>query len=219
MSLFHICLLNRCFLSAGSPTSSQKKSRVVEALCIHLCQKHSVSKRQVKAGKVTCTTRWKLVISNYNSIQARILNTSALEGTNLILYNLETTLIKWYKDDVRRNEIRMLLQDLPPSHMLHCLCKSKKRDSPITKGTRNLHPLFRYSLQLTCTTFASKDTTNLHPLFPFCCYSLRRTCITFASKDTTNLHPLFPFCSYSLHLTHFSHFMYFTFTTNTGTRR
>ena len=40
---------------------------------------------------------------------------SALEGTNLIPYNInETTLIKWYKDSVRRDDIRMLMQELPP---------------------------------------------------------------------------------------------------------
>ena len=75
-----------------------------------------MAKREVKAGKVKCTTRWRLVISDYNSIRARLLNTSALEGTNLVLYTInETTLVKWYKDDVRRDEIRMLLQGLPPS--------------------------------------------------------------------------------------------------------
>ena len=41
---------------------------------------------------------------------------TALEGTNLILYNInETTLIKWYKDDVQKDKIQMLLQGLPPS--------------------------------------------------------------------------------------------------------
>ena len=56
-----------------------------------------------------------MVINDYSSIQARLLNTSALEGTNLVLYPInQTTLVKWYKDDVRRDEIRILMQGLPP---------------------------------------------------------------------------------------------------------
>ena len=64
---------------------------------------------------MVCTTRWRLVISDY-SIRARLLNTTALEDTNLILYHInETTLITWYKTDMWRDEIRMLLQGLPSS--------------------------------------------------------------------------------------------------------
>ena len=115
------CLFNRCFLSAGSPASSPAKSRVVEALCILLCQRHSISKREVKAGKVVCTTRWRLVISDYNSIRARFLNTTALDRVNLVLFTInETTRVKWYKNDVRRDEIRMLMQGLPPSQPQLC---------------------------------------------------------------------------------------------------
>ena len=70
----------------------------------------------MKGGKVVCTTRWRLVISDYNSIRACLLNTTALEDTNLILYHInETTLITWYKNDMWRDEIRMLLQGLPSS--------------------------------------------------------------------------------------------------------
>ena len=114
-------LFNRCFLSAGSPASSPAKSRVVEVLCILLYQRHSISKREVKAGKVVCTTRWRLVISDYKSIRARLLNTTALDGVNLVLFTInETTLVKWYMNDVRRDEIRMLMQGLPPSQPQLC---------------------------------------------------------------------------------------------------
>lgn len=83
------------------------------------------------------TTRWRLVISDYNSIRARLLNTSALEGTNLVLYNInETTLVKWYKNDVRRDEIRMLLQGLPPSqHQL-----TAEEDLPPAKELPSVPP-------------------------------------------------------------------------------
>ena len=67
------------------------------------------------------TSRWAMVISDYNSIRARLLNTSALEGINLALFSInETTLTKWYKDDVRRDEIRQLMQGLPPQEKPLC---------------------------------------------------------------------------------------------------
>ena len=51
----------------------------------------------------------------YNGVRARLLNSQArLEGTNLALFNIETTLIRWYKDSVRRDEIKLLMQGLSP---------------------------------------------------------------------------------------------------------
>uniref|UniRef100_A0A8C4R2N2 Uncharacterized protein n=1 Tax=Eptatretus burgeri TaxID=7764 RepID=A0A8C4R2N2_EPTBU len=101
--------MKRCFLSAGSPASSPSKSRVVEAVCIHLCDKFSTP--QKKGGYVS---RWKLIISAYNGIRQRLLNSEdLLEGTDLILLVInEATLTKWYKDHTRRGEIKMLMQGL-----------------------------------------------------------------------------------------------------------
>ena len=92
------------------------KSRVVEALCLLLCEKFPQSRREVHAGKPSTTSRWKLILSEYNSVRARLLNSQALlEGTNLMLYAInETTLIRWHKNSVRRDEIRLLMQGLSP---------------------------------------------------------------------------------------------------------
>lgn len=108
------CLsLTKCFLSAGSPASTPAKSRVVEAVCILLCQKYRQSKREVDSGKITYKSRWKLIISEYSSIRARLLNSPVLEEINLMLYSInQTTLVKWFKDEVRRQEITLLMQGL-----------------------------------------------------------------------------------------------------------
>lgn len=109
-------LLLRCFLTAGSPASSPMKSRVVEALCLLLCDKYPHPRREIRGGKSVYTSRWKLILSEYNSVRARLLNSQALlAGTNLMLYTInETTLAKWFKASSRRNEIKLLMQGLSP---------------------------------------------------------------------------------------------------------
>ena len=54
------------------------------------------------------------MLSEYNSVRARIQNSQRLlEGTNLMLYTInQTTLVRWYKDITRRNEIKFLMQGL-----------------------------------------------------------------------------------------------------------
>ncbi len=89
--------LHRCFLSAGSPATSPSKSRVVEALCILLTEKHPSPRRHSSPGQRRMfTSRWNLVLSDYNSIRTRLFNSQALlEGTNLALYAInETTLVR-----------------------------------------------------------------------------------------------------------------------------
>lgn len=108
--------LYRCFLSAGSPASSPSKSRLVEAICIRLC--HSITQPQKdrsSRGKERQTSRWKLILSAYNGVRARLFNSQALlEGTNMVLFTInETTLLRWYQDSTRRREVQMLLQGLP----------------------------------------------------------------------------------------------------------
>ena len=95
----------------------------MEALCILLCQKFPHPRREVNAGtgRPVYTSRWKCILSEYNSVRARLLNSQALlEGTNLVLYTVnETTLLHWYKNSVRRDEIKLLMQGLSlPQHQL-----------------------------------------------------------------------------------------------------
>ena len=111
----HLCGC-RCFLSAGSPASSPTKSRVVEAQCVLLCEKYPHQCKEMHRGKATYTSRWKLVLQKYNSVRARLFNSQALlEVTDMMLYSInETTLVKWFTDSVRRNEIKLLMQGLSP---------------------------------------------------------------------------------------------------------
>lgn len=90
--------LYRCFLSAGSPATSPSKSRVVEALCILLTEKHPNPRRHSSPGRRRMfTSRWNLVLSEYNAIRTRLFNSQALEGTHLALYAInEATLVRIY---------------------------------------------------------------------------------------------------------------------------
>ena len=77
------------------------------------------------SGKVVYKSRWRLIISEYNSIRARLLNSPVLEDTNLMLYSInETTLIKWFKNEVRRDEITLLMQGLSPPQQPLCAAES-----------------------------------------------------------------------------------------------
>ena len=105
--------LNRCFLSGGAPACSPSKSRIVEAILIHLLEDITQPRREVdERGKNKYTSRYKLVLSAYNSIRARVLNSDILmQRTNLMLVNLnEFTLLRWYKNSIRRDEIKLLMQ-------------------------------------------------------------------------------------------------------------
>ena len=106
-----IVTMKRCFLSGASPALSPSKSRIVEALCIHLSNDITSAKTTTKDGNRSFDSRWKLIVKEYNSIRARLFNSALLENTDLTLYNInETTLRLWFKDQVRRQEILTLLQ-------------------------------------------------------------------------------------------------------------
>ena len=109
----------RCFLSAGSPASCPSRSRVVEALCILLCEKYPHPRkerdsqgRRAYTSRYVCMyvhkahlhvfhalhlnmyfmhfiCRWRLVISDYNSVKARLFNSQTLlDAMNLTLYTI-----------------------------------------------------------------------------------------------------------------------------------
>ena len=86
------------------------KSRIVKAVCILLCQKHPESQRTSGAGKAmllvkllnvggqrrTYLSRWKLILSDYNALRARLFNSPGLleEPVPLALYTInQTTLV------------------------------------------------------------------------------------------------------------------------------
>ena len=113
VELFFIFPSHRCFLSAGSPALSPSRSRVVEAICLHLIQKHPQPLREVLAsGKKHTTNRWRLILASYKDITARLFNSQALlSDTGLALYSLnETQISLWFKNKTRREEVVTLLQ-------------------------------------------------------------------------------------------------------------
>ena len=110
-----VCLpFFRCFLSAGSPVSSPARSRVVEAICIHLCQRHPHARKEVCGERPRHNSRWKLILQDYSRVHARVTNSLALlEGTNLQLFTInERTLMAWHKNTTRVQEVSMLMQGL-----------------------------------------------------------------------------------------------------------
>ena len=89
-------LPHRCFLSGGAPASSPSKSRVVEALCIHLCEKYPTGRKEsVGSGRPKIISRFKMIVTEYHMVRNRLLYSEALlEGTNLVLYSInEYTLV------------------------------------------------------------------------------------------------------------------------------
>lgn len=84
--------LCRCFLSAGLPVSSPQKSRLVKALCVLLCEKHTQGRKTRDGRQMSC---WRLVLSEYSAIRAQLMNSQALlEGSSLALYAInQTTLV------------------------------------------------------------------------------------------------------------------------------
>ena len=105
-----LCYYFRCFLSAGAPAVSPTCSRIVEALCVKLCKRHPVAKHDDSRY----LSRWRLIISDYEAIRTRVLNCMELvDETTLTLPHInETTLIRWFKNTTRRNEVSTLLQGL-----------------------------------------------------------------------------------------------------------
>ena len=103
MTYYVYIICCRCFLSGGSPASSPSKSDKIREprRCPNV------------GGRVQYTSRWKLVLSEYSRVQARLFNSQALlEGTNMVLFTInETTLVRWYKNSTRMNEIKLLLQE------------------------------------------------------------------------------------------------------------
>ncbi|KAJ7384065.1 hypothetical protein OS493_024079 [Desmophyllum pertusum] len=100
----------RSFVTAGQPALSPSKSRVVEAICVHLCD---VCTERRATTQDTYQSKWKEVIKKYNELRHTIANSRLCKETSLQLYCInETTLSKWFKNKERVDEVKMLLQGL-----------------------------------------------------------------------------------------------------------
>lgn len=93
-----------------------------------LCETITQPHRERHYGQRECyTSRWKLILEEYNCVRARLLNSAALlEGTDLALFPInETTLVRWYKNTTRTNEVKLLLQGRSlPGSQLSCASDS-----------------------------------------------------------------------------------------------
>ena len=108
-----IVQMKRCFFAGAFPALSPSRSRLVEAICIYLCEEiSSASTKQNIDGSRNYHSRWRLILKSYNTIRARLFNSRTLmDQTNLTLFNInETTLRLWFKEKTRREEVLMLLQ-------------------------------------------------------------------------------------------------------------
>ena len=111
-----VVAMKRCFLSAGAPSLPPSRSRLVEAICIRLCNEFTGSRTEIGVdGRKTFISRWKQVVSAYNNIRARLFNSQALlNNTGITLFNVnETSVSLWFKNKTRREEILTLIQGRP----------------------------------------------------------------------------------------------------------
>ena len=134
----------RCFLAGGSPASAPNNSRLVEVICIRLCELHATAKREVASnGRVYYTSRWRLILAHYNRIRARLLNSRALlTGTDLSLFPLnEVTLKRWFKNAARRNEITLLLQGRQLPEVAESTAKTLPAREPPHSAVLPQHPV------------------------------------------------------------------------------
>ena len=69
------------FLSAGAPASSPAKSWLIEAICNLLCEEFPVARKSRAARQRVYTSQWRLVMSAYNAIWIRIMNSETQCGS------------------------------------------------------------------------------------------------------------------------------------------
>ena len=108
-----VVAMKRCFLSAGAPSLPPSRSRLVEAICIRLCNEFTNSRTEIGVdGRKTFISRWKQVVSAYNNIRARLFNCqNLLSNSGITLFNVnETSVSLWFKNKTRREEILTLIQ-------------------------------------------------------------------------------------------------------------
>lgn len=106
----------RCVLaSSGSPAQWPDCSRLVESICVKLCNIHKSPKKQ---GPYSLT-RWTLILTDYSKIRQLVLgNATVMQSTTLQLFEInQTTLTQWHNKRLKRQDTGVLLQgvNLPVS--------------------------------------------------------------------------------------------------------
>jgi len=100
--------MKRSFPSGASPAFLPSKSRIVEAIYIHLCNNIPCHRTTTTNGKRRFDSRWKLIVKEYNNIRARLFNSALLQETNITLFCVNVRL--WEKDKTRKETVATLLQ-------------------------------------------------------------------------------------------------------------
>jgi len=174
-----IVAMKRSFVTGGNPSLPPSSNRLVEAIFIHLCNKHPSSSSTVTSPgkqKKQQQSRWKTIITEYNNLRARIFNSNViLEKTNITLFNVnETTLMAWHKKKSRMEEIKTLLQGktlpgnlsttkfTPPTTVystLHSAATMVFTDPEDRTGQKRVNPPKATDPIPSTTEFAPIDTT------------------------------------------------------------
>ena len=92
--------MSKSFVSGTTPAVHPTKSRLVEAILIHLCQRiTSPGKRSIGGEKPKYVSRWNLIIQQYKMVRSRLVNSEKLLGkTGITLFMInETTLRTWHQ--------------------------------------------------------------------------------------------------------------------------
>ncbi|XP_030248701.1 uncharacterized protein LOC115566827 isoform X3 [Sparus aurata] len=101
--------MTRCFLaSSGSPAQWPGCSRLVESICVKLCNIHKSPKKQGSYA----LTRWTLIVTDYGKIRQLVLgNATVMQSTALQLFDInQTTLVQWHNRRLKRQDSSILLQ-------------------------------------------------------------------------------------------------------------
>ena len=109
---YDVVKMKRAFLGGKARIMKPSKSRITEALCIHLCQRFTAPATKTDDRS---RSRWATIVSEYMKVRARLLCSSkvlANTGLELVVIN-ETSLKEWYKDRERRDIETMILQGVP----------------------------------------------------------------------------------------------------------
>ncbi|XP_032379708.1 uncharacterized protein LOC116694220, partial [Etheostoma spectabile] len=108
--------LKRCVLgSTASPTQWRPDCcRLVEAICIRLCNLPKNLKKKIKGKEQDYITRWTCVLQDYRKIRHLILGNGAImQSTTLQLVEInQTTLMQWHNKRVKRQDVTLILQGI-----------------------------------------------------------------------------------------------------------
>ncbi|KAI9562491.1 hypothetical protein GHT06_009928 [Daphnia sinensis] len=133
--------MKRWFITAGAPSHSPRKSRVVEVICTRL------SILITSPQKAPYILRYAKIVQRYNEIRNRVMGCpQIIERTGVSLYQInETTLSLWLKDRTRYSEIQLLLQGAnlctPPILSATALPPSKSLEVLSAAGETPVNPM------------------------------------------------------------------------------